>query len=134
MRFGSTEDQRIGNASNKYQGAYKKVLCVCSGGLLRSPTAALVLSQEPFNYNTRSCGVVAEYALTKLDEVLIYWCDEIVVMEEFHSKAVQNMMKPLGTLGLRPVITLDIKDIYSYRDPELRELIVRKYQTQRGFK
>ena len=42
---------RLANTQNKYQGKYKKVLCVCSAGLLRSPTAALVLSQEPFNFN-----------------------------------------------------------------------------------
>lgn len=26
----------MGNAANPYQGNYKKVLCVCSAGLLRS--------------------------------------------------------------------------------------------------
>lgn len=30
------------------QGDFKKVLCVCSGGLLRSPTVAWVLSNPPF--------------------------------------------------------------------------------------
>ena len=43
--------------SNPYQGDYHKVLCVCSAGCLRSPTAAVVLAQEPFNFNTRSAGV-----------------------------------------------------------------------------
>lgn len=49
---------RIANASNKFQGSYKRVLCVCSAGLLRSPTAALVLSKDPYNFNTRACGAV----------------------------------------------------------------------------
>ena len=74
MPKGEFEDQeeinRIGNASNRHQGSYKKVLCVCSGGLLRSPTAAVVLAHEPFNYNTRSCDITAEYALTKIDKTM----------------------------------------------------------------
>lgn len=35
-------------ARNSYQGDYRKVLCVCAGGRLRSPTAAVVLSQAPY--------------------------------------------------------------------------------------
>ncbi len=34
---------RWGNIDNPYQGSAKKVLCVCSAGMLRSPTAANVL-------------------------------------------------------------------------------------------
>ena len=47
---------RLGNSKNPYQGDFKKVLCVCSAGLLRSPTAAWVLSNAPFNFNTREIG------------------------------------------------------------------------------
>ena len=46
---------RLGNSRNIYQGKDKRVLCVCSAGLLRSPTAANVLHKE-FGYNTRACG------------------------------------------------------------------------------
>jgi hypothetical protein len=53
--------ERIGNASNKYQGKYKRVLAVCSGGLLRSPTIAHTLAAEPYNYNTRSVGIDPDY-------------------------------------------------------------------------
>lgn len=43
----------IGNSA---QGRFRKVLCVCSAGVLRSPTAAWVFSNAPFNFNTRSAG------------------------------------------------------------------------------
>ena len=68
---------------NPYQGAYKRVLCVCSAGILRSATAALVLSKEPFNYNTRSAGV-EHYALIPITEVLLAWADEVICMTKEH--------------------------------------------------
>lgn len=117
---------RIGAASNGYQGSYKKVLCVCSGGLLRSPTAAIVLSRPPLNFNTRACGT-ADYALVKLDRVLLTWADEIVVMEEEHKAWVLDIMNALGTLGVRPITCLDIPDRYPYRDEELVRLIAARY-------
>jgi len=32
-----------------------------------------VLSQEPYNYNTRAAGIVDDYALVPVDEVLLNW-------------------------------------------------------------
>jgi predicted protein tyrosine phosphatase len=32
---------RLGNCKNYHQGKFKRVLCVCSAGLLRSPTTDL---------------------------------------------------------------------------------------------
>jgi predicted protein tyrosine phosphatase len=125
---GQEEVYRIGNASNHYQGNYKKVLCVCSGGLLRSPTAAVVLAKEPFNYNTRSCGINAEYALTKIDHVLLCWADEIVCMEYEHKKAIETLQRSISFLSKAPIICLDIPDIYAYRDEQLVALITERYQ------
>ena len=75
---------RLHNVKNPHQGTAKKVLCICSAGLLRSPTAAIVLSQDPFNFNTRSAGCNPDYALQPVDNVLIEWSDEIIVMEKEH--------------------------------------------------
>ena len=60
------------NCKNPYQGRDKRVLCVCSAGLLRSPTIAKVLVMN--GYNTRSCGC-RDYALIQIDNVLIEWAD-----------------------------------------------------------
>lgn len=117
---------RLGNTGNRYQGDYKKVLCICSAGLLRSPTAAVVLSLEPFNYNTRAAGLVEEYALILVDDVLIEWADEIVVMDLGQKRELERKFKPL----LKPIINLDIKDDFVYRDPELIRLIRENYQKQ----
>lgn len=107
-------------AKHKDQGDYKKVLCVCSAGLLRSATAAVVLSQEPFNFNTRAAGV-GEYALVQVNDVLLHWADEIVCMTQEHKGIL---------LGLtdKPILCLYIPDDYEYRDPYLKGLIVDRYK------
>ena len=112
---------RLGNCHNKFQGDYKKVLCVCSAGLLRSPTAALVLSQEPFNYNTRAAGISEEYALIPVDEVLLEWADEIICMENWQDLELRQMTN-------KPIKCLGIGDTLGYRDKELQTSIRKEYQ------
>ena len=119
---------RIGNAGNRFQGQYKRVLCVCSAGLLRSPTAAWVLSQDPFNFNTRAVGISQEYALIPIESVHIHWADEIVTLESSHTQIVQKLIKDIGFFDSAPkIIQLDIPDDYAYRDPTLIELIKNRY-------
>lgn len=121
MRDENTKN-RIANCHNPYQGTAKKVLCVCSAGLLRSPTAALVLSKEPFNFNTRSAGAVAEFALIPVDEVLLEWADEVVCMQEAHAEIVRK----IGTD--KPIKVLGISDSFNYRDKGLMRIIADKYE------
>lgn len=111
---------RLANAANPYQGKFKKVLCVCSAGLLRSPTAAFVLSQEPFNFNTRASGLDPDFALIPVDDVLLAWADEIVCMSKSQSIELCEQTN-------KPVICLDISDSFVYRDPELMRLIHVNY-------
>lgn len=114
------EINRKYNALNPYQGLFKHVLCVCSAGLLRSPTAAWVLSNEPYNFNTRSVGIDAGHALIPLDEVLIEWADEIVCMDADQKKRVQEMTD-------KPVFNLRIGDNFEYRDKGLCKMIQMRY-------
>lgn len=117
--------ERIGNLSNRYQGGYLRVLCVCSGGLLRSPTAAHVLSGEPYNFNTRSCGTSTDYALNLVDDILLRWAQQIVCMEEEHAIPVRGILKEACLE--REVRVLGIEDRYEYRDPTLVKLIKERY-------
>lgn len=114
------EMNRKHNAHNPYQGKYKHVLCVCSAGLLRSPTTAWVLSNEPYNFNTRSVGIDVGHALIPLDEVLIEWADEIVCMDEYQKKRIQEMTE-------KPVYNLRIGDNFEYRDKGLCKMIQMRY-------
>ena len=127
MSFMSTMN-RIGNAGNRYQGDFKRVLCVCSAGLLRSPTAALVLSQDPFNFNTRAVGVSQEYALVPIEQVHLHWADEIVTMESAHSLMVEALLEKTNKITKPRIVQLDIPDEFAYRDPRLVDLIKQNYE------
>jgi len=110
---------RIHNCTNPYQGKTKRVLCLCSAGLLRSPTTAVVL-QRDFGYNTRAAGVTKEYALILADDVLYNWADEIVAVESNIAFQIPKEFK-------NKVIILNIPDIYSYMDKELQKIIKEQY-------
>ncbi len=128
-------------AFNKYQGSYKRVLCVCSAGVLRSATAAVVLSQEPYNFNTRCVGV-EHYALTPVNDALLYWADEIVCMTAEHAEKIEYALYNTTVtppkwpyeknLGMTPILCLHIPDDYPYREAELIELIKDRYDKVRS--
>lgn len=115
---------RLGNSKNPYQGDFKKVLCVCSAGLLRSPTAAWVLSNAPFNFNTRAVGSNPEYAMVMLDAVNVCWADEVVVMDSSQANLVKELLHEYG--WEKPVHVLNTPDDYGYRDPELVAVLTEK--------
>ena len=114
-----TTFNRLHNMRNPNQGKAKKVLCVCSAGLLRSPTLAWILSNEPFNYNTRAVGTSSEYALIVLDEVQLQWADAVVFVDEGnfitakydHEELIVNMEHHV----------LKIPDMFQFRHPKLIE-------------
>ena len=122
---------RIHNASNPNQGAYKKVLCVCSAGLLRSPTAARLLSMPPFNFNTRAVGLDSGHALIPIDGVHLHWADEIIVMDSEMKSNVGYLLEQCGLEAKKPFLhNISIPDMYEFRhvalecmlDEKLREL------------
>lgn len=117
---------RIYNAKNPAQGDHKKVLCVCSAGLLRSPTAAIVLASDPFNFNTRASGIEDSYALIRTDELLLHWADEIVCMTNQHVTMLQDKMERMRIY--KPIKCLCIPDDFMYRSPQLMQLIKENYQ------
>lgn len=112
-------NNRIWNSRNPHQGSRKKVLCVCSAGLLRSPTTANILAQEPFNCNTRAAGIADDFALIVVDDVLVAWADEIVCMEELHEIALKTKFPNID----KPVHTLNIPDNFSFMDNKLQQII-----------
>lgn len=115
---------RLGNAHNPYQTEAKRVLCVCSAGLLRSPTTANVLHIE-YGYNTRAVGVSQEYALIPLDIVHIEWADELVFVEQdVYDLAYYDFKDRLKN---KTVVVLGLPDSYSWNDPELVSLIKKQY-------
>ena len=111
---------RIANVGNRFQGDRKKVLCVCSAGLLRSPTLAWILSNEPFGYNTRAVGTSSEYALIPLDDVHLHWADTVVFVDEANYRMAQYEHKE--QLENMECHVLQIPDQYPFRDERLVEI------------
>lgn len=115
---------RMWNVTNPHQGTFKKVLCVCSAGLLRSPTIAWILSNPPYNFNTRAVGCESDYALVPIDSVHVRWADAIVCVEP----RVLNRLNEIFDQHLdgKELIALDLPDIYGYRSPELVEIATQQ--------
>lgn len=115
---------RMHNARNPNQGKMPKVLCVCSAGLLRSPSLAYYLSTQ--NYNTRACGSTKTFALIPMDEVLLEWADIVVFVNEENAREARKSFD----LSRNREIVLDIPDMYEFRDPELMKIIEQQCKEQ----
>ena len=119
MTIIQSKRNQIANADNKFQGKDKRVLCLCSAGLLRSATIADILVKTG-KYNVRNAGCSQEYALIPLSTALLHWADEIIVVKEWEG-VVRSAL--LDQELLTPVTSLDIPDVYARNDPELVNII-----------
>lgn len=113
------------NLHNENQGPYKRVLCVCLGGLLRSATLAWMLSQPPYRCNTRSAGINPEFSLIDVTPKLLEWADEIICFEHEQAQRLSLMCDKQGLID-KPITCLDIGDWYQYRDSKLIDEIIVK--------
>lgn len=126
---------QLGVLFNSFQGKYKKVLCVCSAGCLRSPTAAHILSSPPWNFNTRAVGLSKEYAIVPITDALIAWADIIIVMDSDMVKQVNDMQVELASnyeMDYKQVYNLEIEDDYDYRHPDLVKIMTAKFTEMFG--
>ena len=120
---------QLANVHNRYQGAYKKVLFVCSAGLLRSATAAHVFSGEPYNFNTRTAGVALEYALNPVNEALLEWADHIFLMEGEHYDMLYEIFgEETGNSYKAKMVVLEVPDHFAYRDERLVKILKEKVE------
>ena len=126
LLYQDSKRNQMGNATNPYQGAAIKSLCVCSAGLLRSPTIAKYLTSK--GHNTRACGTSQDYALVPISHALIHWCDKIYVVKE-QAHIVEEILDELGLTKFKPVIILDIPDMYGTFDPVLEDIIKQKLES-----
>lgn len=114
--------------ANQYQGPRKRMLFVCSAGMLRSPTAAAVATS--LGHNARSCGT-GNYALIQLSANLIYWANTIYFVnnENYHEAGflVESEEDLVAELKRKSVVW-DISDDYDYMDPHLVKIITDKLQ------
>jgi predicted protein tyrosine phosphatase len=116
---------QLANTTNIYQGTIKKVLTVCSAGLLRSATLQNFLIKE-HGYNVRNCGTEESYALIPISEALVTWADEIVFVNAENYHKVKSEIDLLGFSNKCKV--LNIPDMYSFNDPDLITICKEQYE------
>lgn len=118
------KQSRYGVAANPFQGADKKVLFVCSMGVLRSATGARLYAGR---YNTRAAGTHSE-ALIQVTPLLLSWADEVVFVNPENYKRVHQ--NPTLSIYLEDVCVkvLDIPDKYEHMHPELISAFEQQYE------
>jgi predicted protein tyrosine phosphatase len=109
---------QLSNICNSAQTKAKRVLCVCSAGMLRSPTLSNVIHQK-YGYNTRACGTSKEYALIPITEALITWADLVLfVNKENYLQLDSEELSLISELGT-DVKWLNVEDDFEWNSPEL---------------
>lgn len=114
---------RTGVVRNPYQGTDKKVLFVCSMGILRSATAARIYGRK---YNTRCAGSWGD-ALIPLTPILLSWAEEIVFVNRSN---YENAVSEFGSeiFFETPTRVLDIPDQFPHMDPALIAAFAEQYE------
>lgn len=107
---------------NPFQGKDRRVLFVCSAGLLRSPTGARLYAQK---YNTRAAGS-ADYALIPVTHDLLLWAQEVVFVDKENREAVHERFD-LTEFPCK-IVVLDIPDQYEHMHPELVKAFKEQYE------
>ena len=111
--------------SNMCQGLDRKVLFVCSAGILRSATAARIYA--PY-LNTRAAGS-KNFALIPVTDELLLWADEVVFVNKENYQDV-SFRFDLDTFDCN-VVVLNIPDDYNHMDEELIQHFKKQYGEDR---
>jgi predicted protein tyrosine phosphatase len=117
----SANRNRLENVYNRYQGEDTKVLCVCSAGILRSPTLAHILQCRPYNFNCRAVGCDSSHALTILDQAFLEWANLIICVDKWSELTTKHLLIDFDID--KHLIELDLPDIYGRNDPKLVKAI-----------
>lgn len=114
---------RAGVVNNPYQGKDRRILFVCSMGILRSATGARLYAPK---YNTRSCGTWGD-ALIPLTPQLIAWAQEIVFVND-HNYQMAVFEYGENVFKETPTKVLDIPDAFEHMHPELIKAFKEQYE------
>ena len=116
---------RDGVVCNPYQGTDKKVVFVCSMGILRSATGARLYANK---YNTRTAGTWDD-ALVPLSPILIAWADELVfVNAENYDQVVNKLEAAAYEYVANKSKVLNIPDQFPHMAPELIQAFKDQYE------
>lgn len=114
-----------GPVNNPYQGKDKKVLFVCSMGILRSATGARLYANK---YNTRSAGSYSD-ALIPVTGLLLSWADEVVFVNVANYSQIMDRLEEQEREELsRKSLVLNIPDCYEHMHPKLQAAFHEQYE------
>ena len=101
-----------------------KILFVCTMNKSRSLTADHIYQDDP-RFEVRSAGtsITARKVITPEN---LKWADYIIVMEGFQRGWIREVFPEI--YETKNISGLYIRDIYTYMDPELVELIKEKFE------
>lgn len=115
---------REGVVNNPFQGTDKRVLFVCSMGILRSATGSRLYAGK---YNTRSAGTWDD-ALIPLTTKLIAWAHEIVFVNKQNYDGACTKFGDLSKNFEGTLKVLDIPDKFPHMHPELKQAFADQYE------
>ncbi len=107
----------------------ERILFVCTANVDRSRTAE-DLYREDERYEVRSAGV-APFATVLLTRELLLWADRVFVMNEREDQH-RTILRIRFPEVDRPVIDLDVRDLWTRGDPELVSLLLRRLKPYLG--
>lgn len=113
---------RYGAVTNPYQGTDKKVLFVCSMGILRSATGSRIYGAK---YNTRCAGTYDE-ALIQINDQLMMWANEIVFVNKENFEQANKKYNDI--MEGKSIKVLDIPDVYEHMHPEIIKAYEQQYE------
>lgn len=116
------QQARYGAVKNPYQGSDKKVLFVCTMGILRSATGSRIYGHK---HNTRSAGTHEE-ALTILTPLQLMWADEVVFVNKENFDEADK--KYDLSEHMYKVKVLHIPDNYEHMHPEIIKAYNEQYE------
>ncbi|HUV07558.1 MAG TPA: phosphotyrosine protein phosphatase [Spirochaetia bacterium] len=105
-------------------GKKKKILFVCTANKQRSRTAEEIYKSDP-RFEVKSAGT-SDYAERPVDTGILEWADYIIVMEEYHRTEIKRRFRRISET--KPIISLDIPDVYYYMDLSLVRDLKRKLE------
>lgn len=95
-----------------------RVLFVCTGGMLRSATAAHHFAKTR-DWNCRAAGCAHDLAVMPVCDTTCRWADAIFCMEQGHYDHIVGALPEVKD----KTKCLNIHDGYTYMQPELIELL-----------
>jgi predicted protein tyrosine phosphatase len=96
----------------------QKILFICNQNLNRSKTAEHLFKSK---FLTKSAGLYNERPVSEKE---LSWADVVVVMENAQRSEIASRFPELYLE--KKIISLDIPDVFSYGNPELKKALTEK--------